>query len=584
MLLIIKCIVTHAQIVPGGNLEINNIKAAITADGGLFWNNSTATFEVPSGSGKQTISAGGLWIGGYDAGGNLHVAAQTYRQNGVDFFPGPIDTKNAYNYSYDSTYNRVWKIKKCSIDAYYNFLSGGTIGLNPLIGNGPLHDTAGMQTINSWPAFDMYGAPLAPFYDVNLDGYYDPSVGDVPLIKGDEAVFFVFNDARNPHTESFSQSLGIEIRGMAYAYNCSNDSALANTIFVHYEILNKSGITYDSVFIGAFSDIDIGWYNDDYVACDVARGAYYGYNGNAIDGSGQPSAYGATPPAQGVVLLKGPNAAPNGYDDQCGMLPNETNCGDGITDNEQLGMSRFMTYNNNNNSVNGAPSTADNYYQYLSGSWKNGSAWTFGGDATSQNAPATNFMFPGTSDVVGYSEGGTVSNPITLVDWSEQTSNNLPGDRRGLGSFGPFTLASGGLPNTIDIAYVYARASSGDNLSSITALQSRIDSVRTKFNSAPYNIIPACGCGNLTGIKEQVAVPYFALFPNPATESITLNYKANTNRVTIEIYNTTGQLVKKTDGNFNSEKSISIKDLSSGLYVLKLQDGITNISKKFLKE
>jgi len=36
-------------------------------------------------------------------------------------------------------------------------------------------------------------------------------------------LFFIFNDARNPHTESGGLNLGIEVHGMAYAFNCPGD-------------------------------------------------------------------------------------------------------------------------------------------------------------------------------------------------------------------------------------------------------------------------------------------------------------------------------------------------------------------------
>jgi len=31
---------------------------------------------------------------------------------------------------------------------------------------------------------------IAPFYDNNNDGIYDPMAGDYPQIKGDQALFF----------------------------------------------------------------------------------------------------------------------------------------------------------------------------------------------------------------------------------------------------------------------------------------------------------------------------------------------------------------------------------------------------------
>ncbi|MEZ4830315.1 MAG: hypothetical protein R3C61_29120 [Bacteroidia bacterium] len=41
--------------------------------------------KVPKGSNRHSMFASSLWIGGLDESGQLRVAAQTYRQSGIDF-------------------------------------------------------------------------------------------------------------------------------------------------------------------------------------------------------------------------------------------------------------------------------------------------------------------------------------------------------------------------------------------------------------------------------------------------------------------------------------------------------------------
>ncbi|MES2394898.1 MAG: T9SS type A sorting domain-containing protein [Bacteroidota bacterium] len=581
---VINFVSTNAQTIAGSNLDINNIKAAINADGGLFWDNVNSVFEVPNGSGKSTIYASGLWMGGYDQGGQLHLAGQTYRQTGVDFFSGPIDTTGTYGASYDSTWNRVWKISKCAIDAYQNWMTGGSIGSNPLL-SGNSADTSAMEVITHWPAFNMFGQPLAPFVDVDFNGIYDPSSGDIPLIKGDQAIFFVYNDSRGIHTETGALPLGVEIQGMAYAYNCSNDSALYNTIFTNYKIINKSAIILDSVFIGNWTDSDIGLVQDDYIGCDVIRGAYYGYNGTAIDGSGQSEAYGANPPAQAVLFLKGPWATPNGIDDPLGSVPNGINYGDGITDNERLGMSKFMCFNNNTNPVNGNPTTGDDAYQYLSGAWRNGTHWTYDGDGTT-GSQICDFMYPGTSDSLGFGIGGDLYNPIYMPAWDELTANHTPGDRRGLGSYGPFTFMPG-TTQEIDFAYVYGRATTGGNLASIDIIKNRIDSIQQKFDFTQFNLISGCGCNSTTGINDLAINNAFTIYPNPASDKITIEFETATSAITIEIKNVLGQTVysealKNTIG--KQSISIDLSMLSKGIYFVQKYDGKSVINNKIIKQ
>lgn len=61
-------------------------------------------------------------------------------------------------------------------------------------------------------------AQLADFVDINSDGIYNPSSGDYPCIKGDQAVFMIFNDDRNVHGETGGQKMRFEFHAMLYAY------------------------------------------------------------------------------------------------------------------------------------------------------------------------------------------------------------------------------------------------------------------------------------------------------------------------------------------------------------------------------
>src|ERR1043165_1846637 len=85
-------ILSQGQIINGGFLDINTINARFNADGSMFNEFGTSLaqkFEVPKWSGKHTFYAGGLWLGGFDSGSSLKIAAQTYHQYGTDYWPGP---------------------------------------------------------------------------------------------------------------------------------------------------------------------------------------------------------------------------------------------------------------------------------------------------------------------------------------------------------------------------------------------------------------------------------------------------------------------------------------------------------------
>ena len=264
---------------------------------------------------------------------------------------------------------------------------------------------------------------------------------------------------------------------MAYAFNCTNDSALYNTIFTNYKIINKSSFHIDSTFIGNWADFDIGAFGDDYIGCDVSRGAMYAYNGDLIDGpSGNGELiYGANPPAQAVVFLRGPFANADGIDNPANSTPSGSNYGDGIVDKERLGRSNFVYYDNNFNPINGNPTGAGDYYQFMTSTWRNGQPVTYGGAGTAVGIPSK-YVYPGNSDPLGFGTGAV------QPSWDELFSANLPGDRRGLGSVGPFTMQPGST-HTLDFAYVYGRGTSGNNLINVAVMQKRIDSVKNKFNA-----------------------------------------------------------------------------------------------------
>ncbi|MBN8695485.1 MAG: T9SS type A sorting domain-containing protein [Bacteroidetes bacterium] len=474
---------TKGQNLLGDFLDINNLKMSFSANGGAYFQGiQSPVFEAPKGSGKSTFFARGLWIGGLDVNGQLKLAGQTYENMGSDFYPGPLDATGSTDSATMANYNRVWKITKCGIDHYTNFFTGGSVGPNTT-------DVQTMDVITNWPAFAPDGHALAPFNDIYANGVYEPYLGETPMIKGDEAIFFVFNDNGGLHNATGGNPIGIEVHGMAYAYSCTNDSALYNTIFVDYTIINKSSNQLDSTYIGNWTDFDIGGGQDDYIASDVARSAYYGYNGDSIDdggGQGQPM-YGINPPAQAVVFLEGPYQDPDGVDNPPVYSDWGNNHGNGIIDDERLGMSTFMFYNNDFTPT-GNPVIANDFYNYMTATWKNGTHLTYGGNGNSGSINC-NYFYPGTTDPLGI---GTSFNPQT--PWSEESTQNVPSDRRAIGTFGPFTLQPNGIQK-VSFAYVYARTNNGSNLTSVNLLKERIDSIRQKFSAPDLT----CGCNGVNG-------------------------------------------------------------------------------------
>src|SRR5574337_903060 len=157
------------------DLDINNVRTTIMTGGDMWWDLQSAKYEVPKDGGAHSIFAGALWIGGLDAGGQLKVAAMTYRQTGNDFWPGPLDTAAV---SIDATtctvFDRHWKITRKEVEDFVEWNANPSVNPNFSV---PL-------AIQTWPGNGdpslNQGRYLAPFVDVDGDGVYNWSAGDYP--------------------------------------------------------------------------------------------------------------------------------------------------------------------------------------------------------------------------------------------------------------------------------------------------------------------------------------------------------------------------------------------------------------------
>ena len=528
-------------------------------------------YEFPKGSGKHTMFNTSLWIGGVDQNDQLRLAAERYRQLGLDYWAGPLSTDGTA--SIDSAtalaWHRVWKIGK--EDIFYHLDHWQDPGYEPI------------HNIASWPAHGdealQQSKYLAPFVDVDGDSLYDPLSGDYPLIRGDQCIFFIFNDQRLHGESQSSASLGIEIHGMAYQFDRPDNDPMNNTVFISYKIYNRSNYTLNDTYIGVFSDMDVGFAYDDYVGCDVARGAYYGYNGDDFDDI-DPVGYGDQPPAQGIIILGGPYMDPNGTDDPAGGCDESINgvgFGDDVIDNERYGMKKFMYFVNCGSAPWCDPHTADEYYSFMQGVWKDGTVMEYGGNghiSTGAYGPACNFMFPGLSDDCFWGTGG--EEPYGPVDWTEESAGNDPDDKRGLSAMGPFTFEPGSVEK-IDLAFVTAQGA--DYLASVDLLKTYIDTVKAEYYENSDNF----GYPNLGIAEVERQINRLIVYPNPVNTRLRIVYEGGDRSVDYFVRDVYGRLVKSGHVNSEGAFSISVRNLENGIYIVSVQDKKQVYTAKVIK-
>ncbi len=443
-------------------LDINNVRALIHNGGDFWWDLvGNPRYEVPkyprdqAASARHSSFAGSLWIGGVDESGQLRVAAQTYRQNGNDFWPGPLTANGATIDDVTCTsWDKHFLVTKVEIlafrAAYLQSVTNGT----------PLN-VDDYPAVKNWPAFgedaDGNRLSMAPFVDVDGDPFnYSPGGGDYPDIAPcsgggfpDQAIWWVINDKGDVHTETGGEAIGLEIQMLAFAFATTDQ--INDMTFYKYKVINKSTLKLNDTYMGQWVDSDVGNYSDDYVGCDTTRGLGFAFNGDANDETA--AGYGLNPPSLGLDFFQGP-------------------FGD---DGQRMDMKHFVYYENDF-SLRGNPEVATHYYGYLRGYWKDGSRMVDNGRngyPGTAPGPDTDFMYPGDPGWCGGGGNG---------GWTEISANNTPFDRRFMQSAGPFTLQPGAV-NDIVVGAVWARGFYNDNKGSVCELLTADDIAQSLFDN-----------------------------------------------------------------------------------------------------
>lgn len=186
------------------------------------------------------------------------------------------------------------------------------------------------------------------------------------------------------------------------------------------------------MYIGQFSDSDLGTYADDFVAVDILLSIVYAYNSAAIDE--QFSRFALAPPAVGYDLLKGPLGRP------------------GQRQAEPLPLTSFVYIPPPSPLADPAPPDYREYYNLLLGYLPDSDPQNPEPYRDPQRAP-TKFTFSG--------------DPVSGTSWIDGDPL-APGERRFLMSSGPFTMALG---DTQEIIIAPIAGLGNDNLTSISSLQ-----------------------------------------------------------------------------------------------------------------
>ena len=181
--------VTAAGCTPSSSfewLDINNVKTRINSGGDMWWDLPGGTgskYYIPANSAMTSLYAGSLWIAGVDVNDQLKCAALRFRQVGNDYYTGPltVDGKASIDDATCARWDKLFKITRAEVDEFLDDFADGTLDndIPSIIRNWPAHPTAEDEGVAHY---------LAPFYDYDGDGEYDPTQGDYPYYDMDNVL------------------------------------------------------------------------------------------------------------------------------------------------------------------------------------------------------------------------------------------------------------------------------------------------------------------------------------------------------------------------------------------------------------
>jgi hypothetical protein len=467
----------------------NRIQTAISSNGRLFFDDEETNFQVPytGANSTSTIFAANFWTGGYlngDLGASFGTYIfDTYVQGPIEAIDGELTPLSCQDW------DRVWSVSRWEL---VNHLLDYADNLNvdhplPSIFGWPGKGNPYFETYHGFPLpLDEYS--LAPFFDKNNDGIYDPGIGEYPQPPSPYEQlpyamlnWAVFNDINEPVSPSSGeQPLNIEIQVSGFTIACTDNDTLNNTLFTHHKVINKNDAPIDSFFVGIWTDFDIGCYTDDAIGSTPDQHSFFGYNVDLLDGNfdgdcpfGIPT-YQLNPPAQSVTFL-----------------------------NSDL--DHFIYYINDGIPALTNPETGKEAYHYLNGAFRDGIPLTFGDDGYGGTTPATH-AFP--------------DDPNDPDGWSLQTFPGGSFDRRVIGSSYWETLEAGE-SRSLATAWTFHQQPDGDYLQNVSQMYETLDYLLSSGPDFACTVPSVCtqncvwpGDANADSLVDHRDLLYLALASN----------------------------------------------------------------------
>ena len=502
-------------------LHANNVNATLSTSGNFLYNYGPSAYRLKTDNGYvPAISTAALWVGGKNANNELRVAGQTFVVGwAIDWYPGPLndDGEGFENGCID--WNRFWEVDKSEIMSHQLDFEDGEIGFE-------------IKNIYGWPgknnphfeANNGFYLPsdidLAPFFDNDSDGVYNPDKGDYPIIKGDRAVWWVLNDRDGLHRSSLGPPIKMEVHHMVYSFIDSGNENLNNTTFYDFTMINKGSSVLKEAYMGIWSLFGLGSSTDDYVGYSEELQMMYVYNAddcddyfNSTDCVGTDKLFGDEIPMVGIKKINSMDYPVTSFK---------------LSGNGEM----FPEYSNQNSDVE--------LYNNLLGKWRDGTPVTYGGiGLDSMSNDTTLFAFNGEpSDTLAWSFCSIDSD---YVEINSLMSSRLPDLQPG-----ESTTASYCIIHVEDVPHPCPSLD--------------------KLRSAVVDIVESA----VSTSSIDLEINDVSISPNPVIDRLEVSSDAMI--ASIKIINFEGVLLRDINVRNANSAEINIDDIAAGLYLLCVID------------
>lgn len=398
----------------------------------------------------------------------------------------------------------------------------------------------------------------APYNDIDKDGMFTQGK-DIPgFPNADQTLWLVCNDFDILREEGlvnpfYSKQTDIELQITVWAY--SNDTFLKGVVFKNYKLINKSKTkTIKDMYLGIYSDSDIGDGVSDFAGCDTVLGLGYIYNSEDYDRVWKQNLG-----AYGCLLLQSPiiDAPHDNFAVKGGKK---------IYNKKNLGMSSFsinpvtQAYIDDPSAWNRA-SNYYNYYNYLK-------CLEF-----VEGYPTYDLI---TRKTTNFPLSGDPVNKTGFIDGFV----NIASDRRIQLNSGPFNMAPG---DTQEVIFAQIVTNSTSRLGSVSYLKYLAKYVKDFYENGMFP--------KTTDINTGTELPtHFSLeqnYPNPFNPKTNIVYELPVaQNVSISVFNSLGEKISTLVNEFKEPGRYTVEfdgtNLSSGVYFYYLEAGEYIKTKKMI--